>query len=417
MEIVTVGLDHRKAPMEVREKAAFTVRSLAQVTETLKGRGIAEVVVLSTCNRSEIYAASEDSEAAIEALKAYYVDYKTPEIAPYLYAYGGRDAVWHLFRVVAGLDSMILGEDQILGQSKDALANAEKIHGTGKFLTKAFREAITFSKKIKTVYKISETPLSLSSTAVKHVKRLFPDDYQNKKVLIIGSGKMGTLALQYMDAEGFNDVTMTNRTYHPPVDYQKTYHGDVKVVPYPERYSIVPDMDVIIAATASPHTILKKADFPALTKPLLLIDLALPRDIDSALADLEGVTLLTIDDFNHIIDETKAYRERVAQKIAVAVEDAVDEMMEWLKKSKVDGMVGDLNRKAARRSEETIEILNKRYQFEGRDYEFLKKIVHSEFRKMVMPTVKKLKSLEDDKSIKLAKKAYGLLLENEDDAQ
>lgn len=414
MEIVAVGLDHRKAPMEVREKAAFTVRSLEAVTETLKKRGIAEVVVLSTCNRSEIYAAAEHADAAVEALKEYYVDYKTPEIAPYLYTFDGRDAVWHLFRVVAGLDSMILGEDQILGQSKDALADAEKIHGAGKFLTKAFREAITFSKKIKTVYKISETPLSLSSTAVKHVKRLFPEDYQDKKVLIIGSGKMGTLALQYMDAEGFNDVTMTNRTYHPPLDYQDTYHGEVKVVPYPDRYSVVSDMDVIISATASPHTVLKSEAFPALDKPLLLIDLALPRDIDPALAQVDGVTLLTIDDFNHIIDETKAYREKVAQKIAVAVEDAVDEMMAWLQKAKVDGMVAGLNRKAQGRADETIDILNKRYHFEGKDYDYLEKIVRSEFRKMVMPTIKKLKNLDDDASVKKAKKAYHWLIETEE---
>jgi glutamyl-tRNA reductase len=414
VEIVVVGMDHRWAPLEIREKAAFISRTIKEGIAALTAHSeVAEAVILSTCNRSEIYAASESAEKAAAILKDFYISEKTPEAETYLFAYRGIEAVRHLFRVVSGLDSMILGEDQILGQAKDALEQAQRCRGAGKFLTKAFREAITFSKKIKTVYKISETPLSLSSTAVKHIKRLFPEDYADKKVMIIGSGKMGRLALQYMDAEGFRRVYMTNRTYHPAPEYEKVYHGGgVTVVPYPKRYDVMGEMDVVISATASPHRVIKQADFPARTKPVVLIDLALPRDIDRALADDAQVALITIDDFNHIIDETKAYREHVAQQISAQVGDAVDALVRWIDKAKVDSTIGLLNRRARGLADETIAILNARYGFTGKDQAFLEKIVHSEFRKMVMPAVHTLKTTEDEAKIARYREALTALLED-----
>lgn len=415
MEIVVVGMDHRWAPLEIREKVAFISRTIKEGIAALTAHSeVAETVILSTCNRSEIYVASEFAEKAVAILKDFYISMKTPEAETYLFAYRGIEAVRHLFRVVTGLDSMILGEDQILGQVKDALEKAQRYRGAGKFLTKAFREAITFSKKIKTVYKISETPLSLSSTAVKHIKRLFPKDYADKKVMIIGSGKMGKLALQYMDAEGFRRVYMTNRTYHPAPEYEKVYRGGggVTMVPYPERYDVMGEMDVVISATASPHRVIKQEDFPARTKPVVLIDLALPRDIDRALADDEQVTLMTIDDFNHIIDETKVYREHVAQRISAQVGDAVDALMRWIDKAKVDSTIGMLNQKAQGLADETIAILNKRYGFTGKDQIFLEKIVHSEFRKMVMPAVHTLKMTDDDAKIAQYREALTALLED-----
>lgn len=411
MDIVVVGMDHRFAPMEVREAVAFTKREIGEGIDRLKNAGelepkkkkkcIREVVILSTCNRSEIYAATENPDRAIDIIKDFYLSEKTPEAQTYLYSYAGREAVRHLFRVVAGLDSMILGEDQILGQSKDALALAQKYQGAGKYLTKAFREAVTFSKKVKNVYKISETPLSLSSTAVKHIKRLYPDDFADKKVMVIGTGKMGMLAIQYLDAEGFHNVTVTNRTQHSPESYEKTLKNlpHLRVVPFPDRYDYIGDMDVIISATAAPHKVLTADDFPTPKKSQLLVDLALPRDIDEAIADDDNVTLITIDDFNHIIDETKAYREKVAKKIAAQVGDAVDELMLWIDKSKVDGLVGELNKMAMTRTQETVEILNKRYQFTGKDKKFLDKIVKSEFRKMVHPAIMKLKAMDDQDEI------------------
>ncbi|WP_195268245.1 glutamyl-tRNA reductase [Eubacterium sp. 1001713B170207_170306_E7] len=408
MKLVVVGINHKDTPLEIREKGAFIKRTVKEgIAGLLEEACIEEVIILSTCNRSEIYVATRDVEAAGQVLKSFYTEEKSRELENYLFCEKGRDAILHLYRVVTGLDSMILGEDQILGQVKDALELSQSVHGCGKYLTKAFREAVTFAKKVKTVYKISETPLSLSSTAVKHVKRTY-EDYADKKVLIIGSGKMGLLALRYMAAEGFNNVYMTNRTYHPGDEYRDIYEG-VNMIRYEDRYEAIGEIDVIISATASPHVVLKRELMPARQKPLMAIDLALPRDIDEGISEMEAVELLTIDNFKDIIDEKMHYREKVAEKIALEIEEEIDGLMVWITKSKVDNMVGHFNQVSGQLADETIEILNKRYQFEGKDKEFLEKIVHSKFREMVMPSIKQLKTLDSEDDILRFEKTLAFL--------
>ncbi|MEG0378682.1 MAG: glutamyl-tRNA reductase, partial [Eubacterium sp.] len=323
MKVVVVGINHKDTPLEIREKGAFIKRTIREGLDQLREADcISEAIILSTCNRSEIYVATKKTEEAEEVLRCFYTEGKSRALADYLFCHKGREAILHLYRVVTGLDSMILGEDQILGQVKDALELSQAINGCGKYLTKTFREAVTFAKKVKTVYKISETPLSLSSTAVKHVKRTYTD-YVDKKVLIVGSGKMGLLALRYMAAEGFNHVYMTNRTYHPGDEYCHIYTG-VNVVHYEERYEFIKDMDVIISATSSPHLVLKRELMPEREKPLMAIDLALPRDIEQSIDEMDQVELLTIDNFKNIIDEKMQYREKVAQKISQEIEDEID---------------------------------------------------------------------------------------------
>lgn len=413
MDIVVVGTGHKETPLAMREKAAFINRTIKEgIAKLKKEPSIAEVIILSTCNRSEIYAATTDPEAAIACLRNFYLTEKSPELEPYLFDYQGRDTVLHLYRVVTGLDSMILGEDQILGQAKDALDKSRDEGGAGKYLTKAFREAVTFAKKMKTEYKISETPLSLSSTAVKHVKRTFPDTYQDKKVMIIGSGQMGLLALRYMAAEGFKHVTMTNRTFHPGDEYRDIYEG-VNVVQYTDRYEAMEDIDVVITATASPHTVIREGEMPDREKPLLLIDLALPRDVEPAVGEMNMVTLITIDDFKHLIDEKMQYRIKVAGQIASLIEDEIDGLMLWITKAQVDNLVGALNEQARHLADETVEILNKRYHMTGKDYDYLEKIIRSGFRKMVMPPIHKLKSLDNDNDIMRLEKSMAFLLDEE----
>lgn len=398
MKLVVVGINHKDTPLEIREKGAFIKRTLKEgIAALLEKDAIDEVIILSTCNRSEIYVATHQVDVAEKNLKDFYLTQKSQELGDYLFVEKGRSAILHLYRVVTGLDSMILGEDQILGQAKDALELSQSVKGCGKYLTKAFREAVTFAKKVKTLYKISETPLSLSSTAVKHIKRTY-EDYARKKVLIIGSGKMGLLALRYMAAEGFEHVYMTNRTYHPGDTYQDIYDG-VNVIHYEERYTALNQMDVIISATASPHLVLKRDLMPERQKSLMVIDLALPRDIEQAVGEMEKVELLTIDNFKDIIDEKMHYREKVAEKIAREIEEEIDGLMVWITKSKVDNMVAHFNAVSNTLADETIEILDKRYQFEGKDKEFLEKIIHSKFREMVMPSIKQLKNLEDESDI------------------
>jgi glutamyl-tRNA reductase len=409
MKIVVVGVNYKDTPLNIREKGAFITRTLREGIEELMGaEAIEEVVILSTCNRSEIFAATEDPEAAVAVLRDFYTTTRSEALGDYLFDCTDREAILHLYRVVTGLDSMILGEDQILGQAKDALEKAQTFGGAGKYLTKAFREAVTFAKKVKTVYKISETPVSLSSTAVKHIKRTYPDDFSQKNILIIGSGKMGILALRYMAAEGFERVYMTNRTYHPGDEYRTIYKG-VNIVEYKDRYAAIDDMDVIISATASPHTVLRRGELHDRAKPLMIIDMALPRDVEEAVGEMAEVSLLTVDDFQNLIDEKRHYREQVAKKIAREIDEEIDGLMVWITKSRVDGMVANFNDQANRLADETIEILNDRYGFTGKDEKFLRKIVHSKFREMVMPPIHQLKTLEDEDDILRFEKTIAFL--------
>jgi glutamyl-tRNA reductase len=399
MKLVVAGINHKDTPLEIREKGAFLHRTLNEgIQSLLKEDAIAEVIILSTCNRSEIYVATRNENAAGQILTNFYLQEKSPELSPYLFVKKEREALVHLYEVVTGLDSMILGEDQILGQVKDALEKSQAIKGCGKYLTKMFREAITFTKKVKTEYKISETPLSLSSTAVKHVKRKYPEDYGDKKILIIGSGKMGVLALRYMKAEGFQNPYMTNRTFHN-MDQCEAIHENVQVIRYENRYDCIEEMDVIITATASPHVILKAEEMPALTKPLTVIDLALPRDVEEAVGELPGVSLLTIDDFKDMMDEKMTYRIQVAKQIAEEIQDEIDGLLSWVTHAKVDNMVRDLNETSRQLAEETIENLCTRLNLTEKEEVYLSKVIRSKFREMVMPPIKQLKSLEKEADI------------------
>ncbi len=399
MKLVVAGINHKDTPLEIREKGAFLHRTLNEAIRTLLNETeIAEVIILSTCNRSEIYVSTRNVDAAGEILTDFYLSEKSAELAPYLFVKKEREAMVHLYEVVTGLDSMILGEDQILGQVKDGLEKSQAIKGCGKYLTKMFREAITFTKKVKTDYKISETPLSLSSTAVKHIKRAYPEDYGDKKILIIGSGKMGVLALRYMKAEGFCNPYMTNRTFHN-MDQCEAIHENVQMIHYEDRYQVIPDMDVIITATASPHVVLKAAEMKSLRKPLTVIDLALPRDVEEAVGSLPQVKLLTIDDFKNMMDEKMAYRVKIAKKIAAEIQDEIDGLLSWVTHAKVDNMVRDLNETSRQLAEETIETLCGRLTLSEKEAVYLAKVIRSKFREMVMPPIKQLKSLECEEQI------------------
>ncbi|MGI6109806.1 MAG: glutamyl-tRNA reductase, partial [Eubacteriaceae bacterium] len=403
MQLAVAGISHINTPQNIREKAAFTRRRASEGMEKLlEEEMIDEVMILSTCNRSEIYAISENPQCAASVLSAFYM-LKSPELKDYLYWKTGDEALKHLYKVASGFDSMILGEDQILGQTKDALTLAGETGASGKFLNKIVREAVTYAKKTKEKYAVSESPRSLSSTAVKKIMRMIPD-YADKQVVIVGSGKMGLLTLRYMASEGFNHVTMTNRTYHEGDEYREIYRP-LNVVPYHERYEVIRDADIVISATSSPHLVLRKNEMLARSKPLLLADLAMPRDIDPEIGNMEQTTLLSIDDFRHMFDESSRYLESVSDQVDAEIVGEVAAINEWIAGTRTDAITERLMAGVKERSDETIEILNGRYGFTGKDLKFLEKIIRSEFRKQVMPTVLRLKELEDPAQIQAIEKA------------
>ncbi len=222
---------------------------------------------------------------------------------------------------------------------------------------------------------------------------------------------MGILALRYMKAEGFKNPYMTNRTFHN-MDLCEEIHENVKIVRYEERYDIIPEMDVIITATASPHLIIKAEEIIKRDKLLTIMDLALPRDVEERVGELEKIDLLTIDHFKEIMDETMVYRRQVARKIGSEIQDEIDNLLLWVIHAKVDNMVRNLNETSRNLANETIDNLCGRLELSEKDEAYLAKIIRSKFRKMVMPAIKQLKSLNSEEEIKDIEKTVTYLFSN-----
>lgn len=404
--LALTGLSHEKAPSDVRERFHLTRRQALETMHEIRRSGqIDEILILSTCNRTEIYAVGEDSDAVRQVLGDYFTR-QDASVTDYLYAKQDDEALAHLFSVASGFDSMILGEDQILGQTKDALALANASGNAGKFLNRAVQQAIHYAKTVKSRYKVSDSPRSLASTAIKRLMREVPD-CQLKKVLIVGAGNIGRLSLRYMACEGFEHVVMTNRTYHTGDEFRDLY-PDLRTIPYEARYKAAKDADIIICATASPHLVLREADYPETDHPQWLIDLALPRDIDPALGKRDAVTLYEIDDFRGMIDEADEKIHGLKDKIAAEIDECVRDFSAWASREGADALSGELLGMAMERADETIEILTRRLDPGEKDLKFMKKIIRSEFRKLVLPAILEMKEM-DEAELLAVENAFDLL--------
>lgn len=329
MDIVVVGLSHKKTPIHVRESVSFSQSQREQAYESLKkAHYIKEFVIISTCNRSEIIAVASDIEKGIAQLKNFYIDFfdlEEKNIDSYFITLFSDDAVKHVFNVAAGLDSLVIGEDQILGQLRNAHEYSREKKSTGRVLNKLFLEAVTTAKKIKRETQISEKSLSISTIAVKFIEKKF-ENLKNKKVLVIGVGKMSRIAIENLIYKGVEEIFVTNRTKGHAIDLSKRYEK-VGVVDFKDRYKMIPYVDIIISSTSAPHYVLIKDIFKKsydASKHLCVIDIALPRDVDPEIEQLEGVSLYELDELKSVADEN--FKSRVeAAKIAsqIIIEECI----------------------------------------------------------------------------------------------
>jgi glutamyl-tRNA reductase len=329
MDIVVVGLSHKKTPIHVRESVSFSESQREKAYQILmKAHYIQEFVIISTCNRSEIIAVTRDIEKGITQLKNFYVDFfclEANNIDSYFITLCSDDAVKHVFNVAAGLDSLVIGEDQILGQLRNAHDYSREKKSTGRILNKLFLEVITTSKKIKRETHISENSLSISTIAVKFIEKKFKD-LKNKRLLVIGVGKMSRIAIENLIYRGVEEIFVTNRTKGHAIDLSKRYEK-VGVIDFKDRYKMIPYVDIIISSTSAPHYVLKKDVFEKnydSGKELCIIDIALPRDVDSQIEALKGVSLYELDELKNVADEN--FKSRVeAAKVAsqLIIEDCI----------------------------------------------------------------------------------------------
>ena len=341
MRFSITGVNHKSAPVEVRERLAFDEPSLAAALLDLKGRpGFCEGLILSTCNRVEVALTCEDDATASLAVDEFLADTRQVArdwVTPYLYHYEDSEAIRHLFRVAASLDSMVVGEPQILGQLKSAYALAKEHGAVSGFLDTLLTRAFSVAKRVRSETEIGANAVSVSYAAVELARDIF-GTLDDQKVMIVGAGKMSELAARHLRRSGATHIYVTNRTYERAVEMAQIFDG--KIVEYTKFMSFLPEVDIVITSSAAPHYIITRDEMKKVidarrNRPMFLIDIAVPRNIEPSVNKLDNVFLYDIDDLQKVVDSNLAGRMHSAEEAEAIIREEVERMMARLKAREV----------------------------------------------------------------------------------
>jgi glutamyl-tRNA reductase len=333
--LVLVGVNHKTTPVEIREKLAFSQAKLeASLEELVSSPEIIENIILSTCNRVEIYARVENTDRGIQLLQDFICDYHSisrGNLDQYFYSFCDNQAVEHLFRVSSSLDSMVLGEAQILGQVKDAYSTARSFSSTGMVLNQLFEKAFNVAKKVREETGISERGVSISSAAVELAKKIF-EDLENHSVMLVGTGEMAELAAKHLISYGVKTVYVASRTYERAAALAQTLNGCA--LDFEAFKEEMHKADIIITSTAAPTFIIQKemmekAIQKRKNKPIFLIDIAVPRDIAPEVNELENVYLYDIDDLQNVVNANMEERQKEAENAMDIIKHEVTKFNNW----------------------------------------------------------------------------------------
>ena len=331
MKLHVTGLNHRTAPVEVRERFAFDASSLPIALQSLKNsNGVHESLILSTCNRVEIVVVTDDNQNASNSVEGF-LHLAKPA---HLYHFEDRDAIRHLFRVASSLDSMVVGEPQILGQLKEAWSLAKEQGVLGQYLDTVLTKAFNVAKRVRTETTIGESAVSVSFAAVELAREIF-GGLHGRGVLLIGAGKMSELAARHLHRSGANRIFVTNRTRARAEEMAALFNGTV--VEYENFQSAMSaEIDIVIASSAAPHFILDEAQMRNIRakrkgRPIFLIDIAVPRNIEPEVNNLENVFLYDIDDLGKVVEQNRKGREAEAEAAEIIIAEEVDKLVARLK--------------------------------------------------------------------------------------
>ncbi len=343
--LVVVGINHRTAPVEIREKLSFGMHELPQANSVLlKNSVFIEGLILSTCNRVEIYAVANGSnENYVKKIQSFLGGFHNLGLDDFqnrFYVHKGDLAIKHLFRVASGLDSMVIGEAEILGQVKRAYKCAHVNKATGKILNRLFQKAFNTAKKIRTDTRITSGSVSVSAVAVRLSKKIL-GDLKNKKALIIGAGEVGEQLALYLKKNGIKNILVTNRTYEKASSLADRFNA--KAVKFEVFRDTLTEVDIVIASTGAPHAIITKKDIENLMprrkqNPIFIIDLAVPRDVEAEVNKIDNAYLYDIDDLQKIVDKNITLRKKELDICNKIVDAATMRFKDWfIKESKEDG--------------------------------------------------------------------------------
>lgn len=332
MAISVLGINHKSAPLSVREKLVFDKNAMPRALDNLKKiDGINEVVLISTCNRTEIYTESNTNNLEIiKWLNNYQNENK--DCSPYIYNYHDDQAIKHLFNVTSGVDSMIIGENEILGQVKDAFRVADKNHCIKSSLKKLFEFSFSVAKEVRTSTDIGSNPVSFMFTAMTLIKKIF-DNIDKKKALVVGSGYMIQLAIKYLQSNGVTDITLTNRNYEKGSKIAKD--NDCRYSKLQYLPNIIPSQDIVITCTSSSIPIVGKGMIESSisnsnVKPIVMIDLGVPRDIEPEIISLDNIYLYCIDDLGKVIENNYKIRNQAVSEAEKIIDYKISEFKKWL---------------------------------------------------------------------------------------
>ncbi|MER2118625.1 MAG: glutamyl-tRNA reductase [Solibacillus sp.] len=424
MHTLVVGLNYKTAPVEIREKLSFIESDLPNAMEALqKQKSILENVIVSTCNRTEIYAVVDQLHTGryyIKQFLANWFNIPMEQFEDHLFIREEDESLNHLFRVTAGIDSMVLGETQILGQVKKSFLQGQEIGTTGTVYNQLFKQAVTFAKRAHSETAIGENAVSVSYAAVELAKKIF-GSLKDKHVAILGAGKMGELAIQNLYGNGVGKVTVINRTFEKAQNLASKFDGDAKAMN--ELQCTLLEADILISSTGATDYVIDQDLMKDVAKfrkgdPLFMVDIAVPRDLDPRIGDVPNVFLYDIDDLQGIVQANLAERERAANEITAMIQEEIIQFKDWFNTLGVVPVISALRKKAASIQEETMmSIENKMPNLTERERKILNKHTKSIINQLLKTPILQAKELANEKNAEAQLALFQQIFGIEDEVQ
>ncbi|WP_438347131.1 glutamyl-tRNA reductase [Paenibacillus sp. FA6] len=405
MHIVVVGLNYRTSPVEVREKFTFADKDLPEALRQLKlTKTVLEGVIVATCNRTEIYVVVDRLHMCgyfIRGFMEQWFGISREEFTKHIYIYEDEQAISHLFRVTCSLDSMVLGETQILGQVRSAFLESQRNNATGTWFNMLFKQAVTLGKRVHSETTIGESAVSISYAAVELGKRIF-GLFTDKKVLILGAGKMSELTVKHLYGNGAAEVIVANRTLSRAEELAKKFNGSPCTLD--AAIKRLDEVDILISSTGADEYVLTSSQVKESMKrrqsrPLFIIDIAVPRDIDPIIGDIHNVFLYDIDDLEGIVQSNLEMRRTEASKIEIMIEEEIIVFNQWLKTLGVRPVIRALQEKSNVIHEETMESLfNKLPELDEHQRKVIRRLTKSIVNQMLHDPINRIKELTGEKN-------------------
>lgn len=419
MNLIVVGLSHKTAPVEIRERLSFPAQTIGEPLNRLcTAYEINEGVIISTCNRVEVLAVTRDIEKGLWQVKKFLSEYHNiplEELDKHLYVYISEDAVRHIFRVSSGLDSMIIGEPQILGQVKDAYGYALRHKTAGVIINKLFHKAFSVAKRIRTETKIGSSAVSVSYAAVELAKKIF-GTLEGKTAMLIGAGEMAELAARHLLSSGVQEIIVANRTYEKAIEMAKGFNGTP--IMFREFTHYLKKVDIVITSTAAPKFIIHPEQIAEVIKErknrsMFFIDISVPRNIDPLVNNIDNIYLYNVDDLQSVVEANLKERAKEAKEAEAIINEELGNFHRWVKSIDVVPTIVALKKKFEEiRKGEMEKALSGMSNLRENDKETIAAMTKAIINKVVHDPVTHLKkeanNVEGDFYIEAARKLFNL---------